>query len=230
MAVQITWHGHSNFQIQADGINIMIDPFFSGNPKADCSWEEAPKTDLVLVTHSHDDHAGDAIAICKRDKAMLGAVAYLPRAFEKQGLPPELVLNGIGFNIGGSLEYKGARITMTEAFHTCDDGAPVGYIITLPGGFTIYHAGDTGIFRNMKTWGELYSIDLALLPCGDVFTMDPVQAALAAFYLRAKAAVPMHWGTFPVLVQDTGDFVKYVDRLAPDCRAVPMRPGETREF
>ena len=230
MAVKITWYGHANFLLESGGVSVLIDPFFTGNAKAPVSWEEAPAADLVLVTHLHGDHAGDAVAFCKKHKAMLGAVVGIGEKFVEFGLPPELLLNGIGFNIGGTVRFKGVAVTMTEAFHTSEAGAPVGYIVQLPGGFTVYHAGDTGIFRNMITWGELFDIDLALLPAGGVFTMDARQAALAAKYLRAKAAVPMHWGTFPVLAQDTSEFEGYLREFAPACRAAAMRPGESAEF
>lgn len=230
MSVKITWNGHANFQIEHQRLNILIDPFFTGNPKAVSSWDEAPKPDLVLITHLHGDHSGDCVAICKKHRAMLGAVVGSTDQLVEFGLPPELVLGAIGFNIGGTAQFKGAGITMTEAFHTSDAGVPVGYIITLPNGFTIYHAGDTGIFRNMKTWGELYNIDLAMLPTGGYFTMDARQAALAAKFLRAKAVAPMHWGTFPALRKETSEFEAELAKTAPDCRAVIMQPGQTIEF
>ncbi|MDL2307824.1 metal-dependent hydrolase [Desulfovibrio sp. OttesenSCG-928-C06] len=230
MAVKVTWHGHANFQIESDGLNVLIDPFFTGNSKAGISWEQAPAANLVLVTHLHGDHAGDAVAFCKKHRAMLGTVVGVGERMLEFGLPQELLLNGIGFNIGGTIEFKGASVTMTEAFHTSESGAPVGYIIKMPGGFTVYHAGDTGIFRNMETWGELYDIDLALLPAGGVFTMDARQAAMAAKFLKAGATVPMHWGTFPVLAQDMAEFERYLAEFAPSCRAVLMQPGNSLDF
>lgn len=230
MSVNITWHGHANFQIESQGLNILIDPFFTGNPKAGLTWDQAPRPDLVLVTHLHGDHAGDAVNLCQKHGAKLGAVVGVAGELMALGVPAELVIGGGGFNIGGTVRHGGASITMTEAFHTSEAGAPVGFIITLQDGFTVYHAGDTGIFRNMKTWGELYSIDLALLPSGGFYTMDARQAALAAAYLKAAVAVPMHWGTFPVLAQDTAEFVEELAALAPDCSPLPMQPGETVTF
>ncbi len=226
MSASLVWHGHSNFQIDSPGCRIFIDPFFTGNPAARVGWQDAAAPDLVLVTHLHGDHAGDAVALCQKNGAKLGAVVGAIGPLQEQGLPAELCLNGIGFNIGGTLVEKGVAVTMTEAFHTSDSGAPVGYILTLADGFTIYHAGDTGIFANMELWGELYSIDLALLPAGGVFTMDGRQAAMAARLLKAKAALPMHWGTFPALAQDTAEFERELAVRAPTCRFVRMLPGQ----
>jgi L-ascorbate metabolism protein UlaG (beta-lactamase superfamily) len=198
MSVTVTWHGHAAFRLEDQGARVLVDPFFTGNPRADIAWQDVPEIDLVLVTHLHGDHVGDAIALCKKHKAKLGAIVEVAGKLVEAGLPAELLCCGSGFNIGGTIRHKGVQVTMTEAFHT---GCPAGYIITLPGGFCIYHAGDTGIFCNLKTWGELYKIGLALLPAGGFYTMDARQAALAAQYLRAGAAVPMHRGTFPVLAQ-----------------------------
>lgn len=230
MATTLTWHGHANFQIATPECNILIDPFFTGNPKAVAGPEDIPAPDLVLVTHLHGDHAGDAVAICQRTKAMLGAVVGIAEVLQEEGVPAQQIVNGIGFNIGGTVTVKSARITMTEAFHTTEYGAPTGFILTLANGYTIYHAGDTGIFANMAVWGELYAVDLALLPAGGVFTMDARQAALAARMLRAKAAIPMHWGTFPVLAQDTAEFEQELAKAAPDCRFVRVAPGQTLDL
>ena len=227
MSISLTWHGHANFQIAHPACNVLIDPFFMANPSAVTTWNAIPKPDLVLVTHLHADHAGDAVDICSKTGATLGAVVGAANILQKNGIPPSQIINGIGFNIGGTVEFKGVKITMTEAFHTTEGGAPTGFIITFPEGFTVYHAGDTGIFANMAVWGELYDIDLALLPAGGVFTMDPRQAALAAKMLGAKAAVPMHWGTFPVLEQSPDNFLQELSQRAPQCRGIALKPGET---
>jgi L-ascorbate metabolism protein UlaG (beta-lactamase superfamily) len=109
-------------------------------------------------------------------------------------------------------------------------GTPVGFIIRLENGFTLYHAGDTGIFGDMKIWGELYPMDLALLPTGDVFTMDARQAAMACSLLTCRQAIPMHWGTFPALAADPEDFTRQVRRFAPSTKPIIMRPGEKIEL
>ncbi|MDR2077227.1 MAG: metal-dependent hydrolase [Desulfovibrio sp.] len=221
----LTWHGHSTFQITTPDCSVLIDPFFSGNPLAVTTGENIPPPDVVLVTHLHADHAGDAAALCRRFKARLGAVVGTAEAVA--GVPPSQILNGVGFNIGGTIVEKGVAITMTEATHTSDAGTPTGFILTLPDGFTLYHAGDTGIFPGMELWGELYPLDLALLPVGGVFTMDARQAARAATLLKAGGVVPMHWGTFPVLAQETDTFFAFLAQTAPNCRPVPMKVGQT---
>ena len=231
MSMHLTWHGHANFQIRANGVNILIDPFFTGNPKAVCTPVNIETPDLILVTHLHGDHIGDAVSISRDTGAKVaGVVGAVESMADKNGLPEENILNGGGFNIGGTVECKGAKITMTQAFHTSEAGSPVGYIITLPDGYTVYHAGDTGIFGSMALWGDLYPIDLALLPAGGYYTMDARQAALAAKLLRAKEAVPMHWGTFPALAQDMNGFKAELAKAAPGCKATVMQPGETRVF
>ncbi len=226
----ITWHGHSNFQIQqstpSGDINIIIDPFFAGQENT-LSWQDITAPDLVLVTHDHGDHVGNAIDLCqKHAHAMLASVVGTAESLVERGLSASQVLNGIGFNIGGTVTHKGVAITMTQAFHSSETSVPVGYIITMPNGYTIYHAGDTGIFASMETLGRLYNIDLALLPIGGVFTMDERQAALACKLLQAKAVIPMHWGTFPILAQNTNSFAKALANTST-CQLLNMLPSES---
>ena len=224
--VSIIWHGHSNFQIFYKEKSILIDPFFTNNPKAVCSWQEIEKPNLLLITHNHADHLGDAVDISKKFGCMVGVAVGVGEQLIKDGVRTEQVINTIGFNIGGTIAFQDISITMVEALHTTDSVAAVGYIIKLDNGFTIYHAGDTGISANMQIWGELYSIDLALLPIGGVFTMDARQAALAAKLLQAKRAIPMHWGTFPALSQNPDSFIKELNTVAPNCRYVAMPIGQ----
>lgn len=220
MTAKITWHSHANFQIQGTGYNLLIDPFFTGNPSATAHWKDLGPVDMVLVTHLHGDHSGDAPAICKATGATLVTVVGCAAPLVQAGVPENQVVNGIGFNIGGTVTVKGVEITMTEAFHTSDSGSPTGFIIKLPDGYTVYHSGDTGIFANMEIWGALYPLDLALLPTGGVFTMDARQAAMAAGLLKCKAVIPMHWGTFPALARDTAEFQAQLAARAPGCRFV----------
>lgn len=227
MAGHITWHGHANFQITRGGLNLLIDPFFTGNPKAEKTPETIDTPDIVLVTHTHGDHVGDAAAICIRTGALLATAVGMGDELLKAGVPAAQVLNGHGFNTGGSMQAQGVTITMTQAFHTIAGVSPVGYIITLPDGYTIYHAGDTGIFSSMAILGELYPMDLALLPAGGTYTMDIRQAAMAAKLLQAKNVIPMHWGTFPALAQNMDGFADAVAKTAPGCRTTIMAPGET---
>lgn len=208
----LTWHGHSAFAITSKGKTILIDPWFDGNPSAKAAAKNV-EADLVLVTHDHGDHVGQALDICKRTGASLGCIVELAAKLKGQGLPDSQILNGIGFNIGGTVTHQGVSVTMTQAHHSCEAGVPTGFIIRLEDGYTVYHAGDTGIFSSMALWGKLYRIDLALLPIGGVFTMDAPQAAMATMMLRCKKVAPMHWGTFPVLDQNVDAFRRELDKL-----------------
>jgi len=208
----LTWHGHSAFAITSKGKTILIDPWFDGNPSAKAAAKNV-EADLVLVTHDHGDHVGQALDICKRTGAALGCIVELAAKLKSQGLPDSQVLNGIGFNIGGTVSHQGISVTMTQAHHSCESGVPVGFIVRLEDGYTVYHAGDTGIFSSMALWGKLYRIDLALLPIGGVFTMDAAQAAMATMMLRCRKVAPMHWGTFPVLDQNVDAFRRELDKL-----------------
>ena len=224
----LTWYGHSAFKIETDGKAILIDPFFA--PGSGFVWQDAGKIDLVLVTHDHGDHVGDALAICLKWGAKLGCVVGTAEKFMDKGLPQSQVLNGIGFNIGGTLIYDNVLITMTQAFHSSDSGAPAGYVLRLPDGPVTYHAGDTGIFSSMELLSSLYQISLALLPIGGVFTMDAYQAARACGLLSCRAVVPMHWGTFPALAQTPDVFRDEAARVAPQCQCLTPRKGEPLEI
>lgn len=162
--------------------------------------------DVVLVTHDHADHVGDAVAICKHTGAMLGAIVGTAQKLEAAGVPSAQLLNYIGFNMGGTVAHAGFEFTMTQAYHSSESGSPAGYIIRTPDGKHIYHAGDTCIFAGMELWGRLYPIDVALLPWAASSPWMPAQAALACKLLGCKQVIPMHWGTFPVLAQDTEAF------------------------
>jgi L-ascorbate metabolism protein UlaG (beta-lactamase superfamily) len=227
MSKQLTWHGHANFEIITPELNILIDPWFEGNPSAKTGAGSITKADLVLVTHDHADHLGQTVDICDRTGASLGAIVELAAKCRSMGVKQDRILNGIGFNIGGTVEFKGVKITMTQAFHSSDRGSCVGFIITLENGTCLYHAGDTGIFSSMELWGKLYKIDLAILPIGGVFTMDSRQAALACQLLGCKKVVPMHWGSFPVLEQNTDMFRQELVFQAPETKLLSMKPGET---
>ena len=225
---EITWYGHSAFKISAPQAHVLIDPFFT--PASGVTVESLGPVDMLLVTHDHGDHVGEAVNICRKTGAMLGAIVGTAGKLAEDGVPEAQILNGIGFNMGGTMEHKGIKATMTQAFHSSDSGAPAGYIIEMPDGLVVYHAGHTCIFSGMELWGQLYHIDVALLPIGGVFTMDARQAALACKLLGCKSVIPMHWGTFPVLAQSAEYFQEQVARLCPDCDCIAMRPGQSLSF
>ncbi|WP_027370968.1 metal-dependent hydrolase [Desulfovermiculus halophilus] len=226
----LTWHGHSNFQITTPNCSILIDPWFEGNPSACVGSDACAQVDLVLVTHDHDDHMGQAVDICKATGAHVGAVVETAGKLVHSGVPEEQIVNGIGFNIGGTVEFKGIQVTMVQAFHSSATGCPVGYILTLEDGYCLYHAGDTGIFSSMELFGKMFSIDLAVLPIGGIFTMDPPQAAMACNLLQCKNVLPMHWGSFPVLEQNTDRFARELQQAGASARLVNLEPGQSMEL
>lgn len=224
----VTWYGHSAFKIQSGNSSLIIDPYFV--PGSKFTWRDAGVVDIVLVTHDHADHVGDAVEICQACGAKLGAIVGTAQKLASRGIPESQILNGIGFNIGGTISYQGISVTMVQAFHSSDSGAPVGYIIKMPAGPVIYHAGDTGIFTSMMTLGKIYDIGLALLPIGGVFTMDALQAAHACRLLGCTTVIPMHYRTFPMLAQSPDEFRKKVGEIAPTCQCVALEPGQSRKF
>lgn len=227
MSFSVLWHGHSNMQIFAEDVNVLIDPFFAGNPLAP-DWRSVPRPDVVLVTHDHGDHLGQAVDIARETGAELGCIVELAARCIEDGVPASRVT---GWNLGGTVELRGVRVTMVQAFHSCErSGVPVGFVLELPGGGVVYHAGDTCLFGDMALIGEQFSLDVALLPVGGFYTMDGAQAARACALLGARNAVPMHYGTFPVLAPTPEAFVTALTRNAPGCRALCLKPGERAEF
>ncbi len=228
----IKWLSHSGFQITSNSGKILyIDPWFE-NPLSACTINDVKEAAMVLVTHDHFDHVGQAADVVKKTGGLLVANVETARRLQSEShIPAEKVCYfGYGMNIGGNLLYEGISVTMTQAFHSTATGAPCGYIIKLEDGTTIYHAGDTGLFSSMKTLGELYNIDLALLPIGSVFTMDPLQAAWAAKLISPKKVIPMHYKTFPILIQDPKEFVDLTRREAPNVEVVVLNPGQEYTF
>lgn len=226
-SVTIRWLGHSGFSIKdPSGKTLLIDPWLQGNPKAPGGPDTLPAADLLLLTHDHSDHAADAAVIARKTGALVVGMFELVADLKAKGLPDSLLINGgMGMNIGGTVELKGFSITMTEAHHSSALGSPAGYVVRTPSGRTVYHSGDTGIFAGMALIGELYPIDVALLPIGSYFTMDYRQAAKAASLLRAGTVIPMHFGTFPVLEPSADRFVAEMKKTAPKIRVVVLAPG-----
>ena len=227
--ISLKWLGHSGFIIKSPGgKTIIIDPWIVNNPVCPIKLDDITAADIMLVTHDHFDHLGNAAEIVKKTGATLVAAPETAGKFQSQmGVPSEnVIFGGYGMNIGGSAEIKGVTITMTQAVHSSETASPTGYILKLEDGTSIYHAGDTGIFESMRLLGELYRLDLALLPIGGVFTMDPFQASKALTLLNPKIAIPMHYKTFPILEQDANRFVELARKESPKVRIVVLEPGQ----
>jgi len=221
----IKWLGHSTCLITTEkGTNILIDPWITGNPVCPVSKEEI-KPDIILVTHDHFDHIGTDIPYLTKGSNRVVIVNYdvAPKLIESGVDAKNIITNGMGMNIGGQVEIKGIKVTMTEATHSANS---VGYIITLEDGKTIYHAGDTGLFGGMELLGDLYDIDLAFIPIGNIFTMDPLQAAYSLTLLKPKKVVPIHYGGFEILTKDPAEFVKFSKEKAPNVDVTVLSPGE----
>ena len=229
---KIKWLGHAGFQITSEkGKIIIIDPWLTDNPLATIQAKDIAKADFVLVTHDHFDHIADAAGIVKATGATLvGMPETVGRLKEEAVIPESQIVFGTGMNIGGTVTSDGISITMTQAFHSSQTASPAGYIIQLENGFTCYHAGDTGIFSSMKILGEIFHINLAMLPIGGVFTMDPKQASLAAKLLGVNKVIPMHFKTFPILEQDASSFVEIMEKEAPNIEVIVLDTGEEYIF
>ena len=223
----IRWLGHAAFYVELGSKAILIDPWLTDNPSCPVRPDEIGQVDVVCVSHDHGDHLGDAFDICRRTGAKLVCVYEVGVRAQEEGVKAEQV---IGMNVGGTVELEGLKITLVPAIHSCSAGVPVGFVIR-GDGKAIYHAGDTALFSDMALIGRLYGpLDLALLPVGGYYTMGPPEAAEAVALLKPKAVIPMHYATFPVLVQSADEFVRLVRERAPETKVVALRPGESYEF
>lgn len=221
--VKATWLGHAAWEFAGGGRVVIVDPFLDQNPLAARKAKDIARADVVLVSHDHFDHMGDAPAICKRTGAPLVATYEVAAA-----AAAEHGITGEGMNIGGSIEVAGVRVHMTIAFHTSGRGHATGWVIEV-GGARIYHTGDTCLFGDMRLLGEIFRPDLMCLPIGDRFTMGPPSAARAVELVRPRVAIPMHYNTWPPIAQDPEAWKALVLARAPGTKVVVLAPGETFE-
>jgi L-ascorbate metabolism protein UlaG (beta-lactamase superfamily) len=233
MAMQklaITWLGHSTFVITTPGgKRIVTDPWLEDNPMCPPGMKKISTADLILVSHGHSDHTGDAVAVARATGAPIVAVYELALWLERKGLT-----NVQGMGVGGTLMVAGLQVTMVPAVHTSSTvendttvylGVPVGFVVRMEDGQAFYFAGDTAVFGDMRLIAELHAPQIGFLPIGDHFTMGPEGAAVAARLLGVRQVVPMHYGTFPVLSGTPERLKQLVEPQGID--VLVLKAGET---
>jgi L-ascorbate metabolism protein UlaG (beta-lactamase superfamily) len=207
-ATTITWYGHACVEVRTPGgKTILFDPWF-GNPKSPKAADAVLACDLMLVTHGHSDHMGDAVALASRLRPTWPCMHEMSLWLARRLPGGADALTGM--NKGGTFAFGENSVTLGGADHSAGDwnpggettlylGEPAGFVVRLENGYTIYHAGDTNVFGDMRIIGDLYRPNLALLPIGGHYTMGPREAALAVELLGVKDVMPIHFGTFPLL-------------------------------
>lgn len=227
--VHLTWLGHSTFELKlTTGEVYLIDPWLD-NPKAPANYELS-RLDGILLSHGHFDHIGSVVSLAESFGCPVLGIYDLITWLESKG-----VKNGLGMNKGGTAKLGPLDITLVFASHsssTVDEGKfiplgdPCGIVIVVPDGRTIYFAGDTDVFGDMRLIADLYQPEISMLPIGDLYTMGPRQAALACRLLRSKTIVPMHYGTFPPLT-GTPDALAALLTDLPEVKVLSLSPGVT---
>ncbi len=229
MAV-IRYFGHAAFELRLKGLDgkdkvVLVDPWLT-NPLSPVDPEsyvrEVDRVDYIFVTHDHGDHLGDTLAIARETGAKVVTIYDLAVELEKKGLET------IGANVGGRIKIEDIYAVLTPAIHSSEHGNPVGVVV---GGsdIRIYHAGDTGLFTEMRYIHELYHPDIALLPIGGHFTMGVEEAVKAVELLKPKIAIPMHYNTFPPIKADPARFKELVEEKT-NTKIVILKPGEELEY
>ena len=231
-----TWLGHSAVEVRTPGGKVILFDPWMGNPNSPRSAETQQQLDLLLVTHGHFDHMTDAVPLASRLRpawpCMHEMSLWLARRL------PGGADQVIGMNKGGTVEAAGLKVTMTGADHSAGDwnpggettlylGEPAGFVVELENGFRIFHAGDTQVTSDMTLIRELFHPDLAMLPIGGHFTMDPTGAALAAEMLGVQHVLPIHWGTFPVLTGTPQQLADAIAARGGTAQVHAWNPGDT---
>lgn len=214
-SVQAQWLGHSAFKlISPAGKTILVDPFLSQNPSTPEEYKQQDEVDYILLTHGHADHVGDTLDIAQQTECTVVMMVELSRLLvSKHGLAED---QAVEINKGGTVSFDDFSVTMVSANHSSSfqgdyAGDPGGLVITFDDDITFYHLGDTNIFYDLELYGELYNPDVIAVPMGDYYTMGPEEAAMACDLIQADYAVPVHYGTFPVLTGDPEDFKAFTE-------------------
>ncbi len=231
MSTRVRWLGHSALLLETGGQNVLIDPFLTGNPKAAVTADKVP-ADIVLISHGHDDHVGDAVAIAHRTGATVLSNYEIGTWLQTA---PRGLTKVHGLQHGGGFTFEnGIRVKLTLAFHGSalpdgsNGGNPCGFVITCPDGTKSYDAADTGLFGDMVLIGE-EGLDLAILPIGDYYTMGPDDALRAVKLLKPRFVLPIHYNTFPPITQDANAWAARV-KSETSASPVVLQPGEWFEI
>ncbi len=221
--MKLKYLGHSGFALlSAAGHRVLIDPYLDNNPQAPVK-SGAIDADYIIPTHAHGDHLGDSLAIAKRCGSLLICVAELAGYLSGKGLKPHPM------QIGGGHEFPFGRVKLTPAWHgsLTPDGSYAGLaagVLVWMDGICVYHAGDTGLFGDMKLIGEMNKVDYFLVPIGDNFTMGPEDALKAVEFVQPRVVIPMHYNTWPVINTDPQAFAARVRDQGKECQV--LNPGE----
>jgi L-ascorbate metabolism protein UlaG (beta-lactamase superfamily) len=226
--VSLTWLGHAAFRFDTpQGKRVYIDPWLT-NPRCPDNEKSPERVDLIALTHGHSDHVGETIELAKQFGCPVIAQVELREWLGRQGTPEHETVAEAP-NKGGTVEWDGIGVTLTDAKHSssCPDGTyageAAGLLIAIDDGAKLYFAGDTCVFTDMQLIGRIYQPDVAILPIGGHYTMDPREAAVALELLGVKRCIPCHYGTFPLLA-GTPDELR---QLAQGVDVLEMQPGET---
>lgn len=234
MAGKIRWLGHAFVEFTtSDNKVILFDPWTKddGNPACPIGLEGIEKADLVLFSHDHADHVASAVAICKKTGAFLGGPVQSLGKIIADGFNKDQAVNfGMGYMVGGGVEFDWVKVVSTPAFHSSDTACALGTIVKASDGTTVYHAGDTCLFGDMELYARLYPMDVALLPIGGVFTMDADQASEAVKLISPKMALPIHYASFPIVAPTADDFIKQCGEKAPTVKALAPAVGESLDI
>jgi len=231
MKGKIRFLGHAFVEFTTgDGKVVLFDTWTKddGNPACPIDKSEIAKADLVLISHDHADHAASARSICETTGAMLGGPAQTVGRLAGEGMSADNIVNfGMGYMVGGGVEFDWVKTTAIPAFHSSDTACALGTIVQVKDGTCVYHAGDTCLFGDMEMWGRLYPIDVALLPIGGVFTMDAYQASEAVCLLKPKKVIPIHYASFPIVAATADEFKELCAKKARDVEVIDLKAGES---